>query len=235
MSVKVSVAREGWPFIVVPAVLGAGLVLAGRRALALPFAAASLASLGFFRDPEREVPSVPGGVLSPADGRVLSVDAVEDRFVGPAVRVAIFLSPLDVHVNRAPVAGLVVGTVYSRGRFLAAYRSEAEDANERCSLHLQGDAARVTVVQIAGVVARRIVCRVRPGDKLTAGERFGMIRFGSRTDCVMPRGTDVRVRVGDRVTGGITALDVMALAERSRVVPVSGHLRSVPVSRSPLQ
>ena len=209
MSVKVSVAREGWPFIVVPAVLGAGLVLAGRRALALPFAAASLVSLGFFRDPEREVPSVPGGVLSPADGRVLSVDAVEDRFVGPAVRVAIFLSPLDVHVNRAPVAGLVAGTVYSRGRFLAAYRSEAEDANERCSLHLQGDAARVTVVQIAGVVARRIVCRVRPGDKLIAGERFGMIRFGSRTDCVMPRGTDVRVRVGDRVTGGITVLGLL--------------------------
>ena len=210
MSVKVSVAREGWPFIVIPGVLGAGLVLAGRRALALPFAAASLVSLGFFRDPEREVPSVPGGVLSPADGRVLSVDAVEDRFVGPAVRVAIFLSPLDVHVNRAPVAGLVVGTVYSRGRFLAAYRSEAEDANERCSLHLQGDAARVTVVQIAGVVARRIVCRVRPGDKLIAGERFGMIRFGSRTDCVMPRGSDVRVRVGDRVTGGVTVLGVLA-------------------------
>jgi len=209
MSVKVSVAREGWPFIVIPAVLGVGLVLAGRRALALPFAAASLASLGFFRDPEREVPSVPGGVLSPADGRVLSVDAVEDRFVGPAARVAIFLSPLDVHVNRAPVAGLVAGTVYSRGRFLAAYRSEAEDANERCSLHLQGDAARVTVVQIAGVVARRIVCRVRPGDKLIAGERFGMIRFGSRTDCVMPRGTDVRVRVGDRVTGGITVLGLL--------------------------
>src|SRR5207247_9346736 len=113
MSVKVSVAREGLPFIVVPAVLGAGLVLAGRRALALPFAAASLVSLGFFRDPEREVPSVPGGVLSPADGRVLSVDEIEDRFVGPAVRVAIFLSPLDVHVNRAPIAGLVVGTVYS--------------------------------------------------------------------------------------------------------------------------
>jgi phosphatidylserine decarboxylase len=210
MSMKVSVAREGLPFIVVPAVLGAGLLLAGRRALALPFAAASLVSLGFFRDPEREVPSVPGGVLSPADGRVLSVDAVEDRFVGPAVRVAIFLSPLDVHVNRAPVAGLVVGTVYSRGRFLAAYRSEAEDANERCSLHLQGDAARVTVVQIAGVIARRIVCRVRPGDKLAAGERFGMIRFGSRTDCVMPRGTDVRVRVGDRVTGGITVLGLLA-------------------------
>ena len=163
---KVSVAREGWPFVTVPAVLAVGLLLGGRRALALPFAAASLASLGFFRDPDREVPSVPGGVLSPADGRVLSVETIEDRFVGPAIRVGIFLSPLDVHVNRSPIAGLVVGTVYSRGRFLAAYRSEAEGANERCSLHLQGETARVTVVQIAGVLARRIVCRVGPGDKL---------------------------------------------------------------------
>src|SRR5204862_400353 len=129
------------------------------------------ASLGFFRDPDRDVPSVPGGVLSPADGRVLSVDELDDPFVGPAVRVAIFLSPLDVHVNRSPIAGLVVGTVYSRGRFIAAYRAAAEGANERCSLHLQGETARVTVVQIAGVLARRIVCRVGPGDKLAAGER----------------------------------------------------------------
>jgi phosphatidylserine decarboxylase len=210
MRVRLSVAREGRPFIAIPAVLAASLVLAGRRALALPFAAASLAALGFFRDPEREVPSVVGGVLSPADGRVLAVDEIEDRFVGPAVRVAIFLSPLDVHVNRAPIAGLVVGTVYSRGRFLAAYRSAAEGVNERCALHLQGEAARVTVVQIAGVLARRIVCRVGPGDKLAAGERFGMICFGSRTDCVMPRGTDVRVRVGDRVTAGVTVLGVLA-------------------------
>ena len=210
MRVRLSVAPEGRPFITIPAVLAAGLVLAGRRALALPFAEASLAALGFFRDPEREVPSVVGGVLSPADGRVLAVDEIEDRFVGPAVRVAIFLSPLDVHVNRAPIAGLVVGTVYSRGRFLAAYRSAAEGANERCALHLQGETARVTVVQIAGVLARRIVCRVGPGDKLAAGERFGMICFGSRTDCVMPRGSDVRVRVGDHVTGGVTVLGVLA-------------------------
>src|SRR5204863_150994 len=146
--------------IVAPGIVAAGLALMGRRALAAPFAAAALASLGFFRDPERDVPSVPGGVLSPADGRVLSVEETEDRFVGPAVRVAIFLSPLDVHVNRSPIAALVAGTSYSRGRFLAAYRPEAEDANERCALHLQGDSARVTVVQIAGVVARRIVCRV---------------------------------------------------------------------------
>jgi len=207
---KLPVAREGWPFIVVPAAIAAGLALTGRRALAMPFAAASLASLGFFRDPEREVTAVPGGVLAPADGRVIAVDELDDPFTGPAIRVAIFLSPLDVHVNRAPIAGLVVGVSYVPGRFVAAYRPDAGDVNERCVLHLQGESVRVTVIQIAGVVARRIVCRVAPGDKLAAGERFGMIRFGSRTDCCLPRGAEVRVRVGDRVTGGVTVLGVLA-------------------------
>jgi len=207
---RLPVAPEGWPFIVVPAAIAAGLALAGRRALAVPFAGAALASLGFFRDPERAVPVVTGGVLAPADGRVIDIDELNDPFVGPAVRVAIFLSPLDVHVNRAPIAGLVVGAAYSRGRFVAAYRPDAGDVNEHCVLHLQGENARVTVVQIAGVVARRIVCRVAPGDKLAAGERFGMIRFGSRTDCCMPRGTEVRVRVGDQVTGGVTVLGLLS-------------------------
>jgi phosphatidylserine decarboxylase len=141
---------------------------------------------------------------------VIDIDELNDPFVGPAVRVAIFLSPLDVHVNRAPIAGLVVGAAYSRGRFVAAYRQDAGDVNERCVLHLQGENARVTVVQIAGVVARRIVCRVAPGDKLAAGERFGMIRFGSRTDCCMPRGAEVRVRVGDQVMGGVTVLGLLS-------------------------
>ena len=123
---------------------------------------------------------------------------------------SIFLSPLDVHINRAPISGLVVGTTYSSGRFIAAYKADAGEMNERCSIHLQGESARVTVTQIAGAVARRIVCRVAAGDKLEAGERFGMIRFGSRTDCFMPRGTDLHVRVGDRVTGGVSVLGVFA-------------------------
>lgn len=206
---RVPIAPEGWPFVAIPAGIAALLTLAGRRGLAAPFAAASLASLGFFRDPEREVPSIPGGVLAPADGRVMQIDEVSDPFVGPAVRVAIFLSPLDVHVNRAPIGGLVAGVVYSRGRFVPAYKPEAGVSNERCMVHLQGDSARVTVTQIAGVAARRIVCRVGPGDKLDVGERFGMIRFGSRTDCCMPRGTDIRVRVGDRVRGGVTLLGLL--------------------------
>jgi phosphatidylserine decarboxylase len=209
MDRKLPIADEGWPFIVGPAVIAAGLTLLGRRRLALPFWAASLASLGFFRDPERDVPVVANGVLAPADGRVLGVEDVVEPFVGPATRVAIFLSPLDVHVNRAPIAGLVAATLYTPGRFLAAYDPEAGVANERCTIRLQGDAARVTVVQIAGVVARRIVCRVGAGDKLAAGERFGMIRFGSRTDCYMPRGTDVRVKAGDRVTGGVTVIGLL--------------------------
>jgi phosphatidylserine decarboxylase len=208
MMSKLPVAREGWPFIAIPAAIAAGLALVGRRGLALPFAAASLASLGFFRDPQRETPAIPGAVLSPADGKVISVDELDDPFVGPSKRVAIFLSPLDVHVNRAPIAGVVADTVYTPGRYVAAYEPAAE-ANERCAVRLQGEHTRVTVVQIAGVVARRIVCRVGPGDKLDAGERFGMIRFGSRTDCYMPRGTEVTVRVNEHVTGGQTVIGVL--------------------------
>jgi phosphatidylserine decarboxylase len=209
MAERIPIAREGWPFVVGSAAAAAALLLTGRRRLALPFAAASLASLGFFRDPEREVPVLTHAVLSPADGRVTDVADALDPFVGPSIRVSIFLSPLDVHVNRAPIGGLVVGTTYSTGKFIAAYKADASEMNERCSVHIQGEHARVTVTQIAGVVARRIVCRVGAGDKLEAGQRYGMIRFGSRTDCCMPRGTEVRVRVGDRVTGGVSILGVL--------------------------
>ena len=209
MDRKLPVAREGWPFIAVPAGVAALLALLGRRRLALPFAAAAIASLGFFRDPERAVPVAGGAVLSPADGRVTGVEEVDDPFVGSSVRVSIFLSPLDVHVNRAPISGLVVDTAYTRGRFVAAYDPEAGEVNERCAIHIQGDTARVTVVQVAGAVARRIVCRVAAGDKLDAGQRIGMIRFGSRTDCYMPRGTFVRVTPGDRVVGGVSVLGVL--------------------------
>lgn len=209
MASRIPVAREGWPFILGPAVAALGLTLLGRRRLAAPFWAASAASLGFFRDPDRAIPAVTHGVLAPADGRVTSVEDAVDPFVGPSRRVSIFLSPLDVHINRAPIAGLVSDTVYTPGRFVAAYDPAAGEVNERCAVRIQGEQARVTVVQVAGVVARRIVCRVGPGDKLEAGQRFGMIRFGSRTDCYMPKGTDVRVKVGDRVIGGVTVLGLL--------------------------
>ena len=208
MMSRLPIAREGWPFVAIPGAIALGLALVGRRRLALPFAAAAVASAGFFRDPDRAISAVLNGVLAPADGRVMSVEDAVDPFVGPSVRVAIFLSPLDVHVNRAPIAGVVADTAYTPGRFVAAWDPAAE-ANERCAVRLQGEHARVTVVQIAGVVARRIVCRVGSGDKLAAGQRFGMIRFGSRTDCYMPRTTEVTVRIGESVRGGQTVIGVL--------------------------
>lgn len=181
----------------------------GWWAAAAVFAVAALGCLGFFRDPERTPPVLPGAVLAPADGRVMAVTEVMDAWVGPAVRVSIFLSPLDVHVNRAPIGGLVKNVEYAPGRFMAAYRPEASEENERCTVSVEGEAAHVAVKQIAGVVARRIVCRARPGDSLRAGERYGLIRFGSRTDLVVPRGTDIRARVGDRVRGGESVMGVL--------------------------
>ena len=206
---RVPVAAEGWPFILPPAAAACIMAAMGWVGAAAGFVVLALAFLAFFRDPERTVPELPGGVLAPADGRVMVITEALDPWLGPAVRVSIFLSPLDVHVNRAPVGGLVKNVEYVAGRFLAAYRPEASEQNERCAVSLDGDRARVTVTQISGVLARRIVCRVRPGDTLRAGERYGLIRFGSRTDLVLPRGTDLRVRVGDRVRGGESVMGVL--------------------------
>lgn len=204
------IAAEGWGFILVPLALAVLLAWAGwiKAALLLGVVAAFMAF--FFRDPDRTPPAIPGAILAPADGRVVDVRVgVDDPFVGPAQAVSIFLSPLDVHVNRSPLAGLVVGVEHRPGAKLAAYRPEASDRNERTTIAIQGEAVRVVVRQIAGVLARRIVCRVRPGDKLASGERFGMIKFGSRTDLIMPASVRLSVKPGDRVRGGSTVVGVL--------------------------
>jgi phosphatidylserine decarboxylase len=207
--VRIPVAAEGWPFIFPPAAVACILGWTGWWPAAVALGAVTLCFLAFFRDPDRVAPVFPGAVVAPADGRVMRVVEIDDPWVGRAVRVSIFLSPLDVHVNRSPVAGLVEGVEHAAGRFLAAYRDEASELNERCTLTLRGEAARVGVKQIAGVLARRIVCRAKQGDRLLAGERYGLIRFGSRTDLVVPQGTELRVRVGDRVRGGETIMGVL--------------------------
>lgn len=207
---RIPVAPEGWPLILIPAGVAGGLWMVGWSVPAAILMAIALGCLFFFRDPERIAPSLPGAIVAPADGRVMAVQEMVDPFVGEGVRISIFLSPLDVHVNRSPIGGLVTEVEYRPGRFLAAYRASASDANERCTLHLQGEAARVAVTQIAGVLARRIVCRVRPGDKLERGERFGLICFGSRTDLVVPRDAEVRIRPGERVRGGESVIGVIA-------------------------
>jgi phosphatidylserine decarboxylase len=204
------IAPEGREFILVPLALAILLAWMGWTKTALLFGVASGFMAFFFRDPARTAPAVPGAILAPADGRVTHVrSAMEDPFVGPAQAVSIFLSPLDVHVNRSPLAGLVVGVEYRRGAKVAAYRAEASERNERTTIAIQGEAARVVVRQIAGVLARRIVCWIRPGDKLAAGERFGLIKFGSRTDLIVPVSVRLRVKAGDRVRGGETVMGVV--------------------------
>lgn len=208
---RLPIAADGWPFILVPLAPAALLAGAGWTKTALPLVALSAFMAYFFRDPERTAPGVPGAVLAPADGRVVELrDRLEDPFVGAARQVSIFLSPFDVHVNRSPIAGLVVEVEHRPGAFLPAYRSEASVRNERTTIAIQGETARVVVRQVAGLLARRIVCRVRAGDKLGAGERFGMIKFGSRADVVMSAGVRLSVREGDRVRAGESVLGVGA-------------------------
>ena len=195
-------------FILVPS--GAALLLAwlGWPKVALMAGLLALFMAYFFRDPERVSPHRPGAVLAPADGKVVEIREVTDHFVGAGKRVSIFLSPLNVHINRAPITGLVVGVEYQAGRFLPAYRAESSAVNERATVRLQGQDVRVSVIQIAGVLARRIVCRLRGGEKLQAGERFGMIRFGSRVDLVLPRSVRMEARAGDRVRAGESIIGV---------------------------
>ncbi|MEX0716030.1 MAG: phosphatidylserine decarboxylase family protein [Planctomycetaceae bacterium] len=179
---------------------------------------AILATLGglvtwFFRDPEREIPTEAGVVVSPADGLVVAIDELDDdEFIGgPAVRIGIFLSIFNVHINRAPIAGRVIGIRYEPGKFLNALRPESARENERLILRYEGTGVpyrRMVLAQITGAIARRIVCWVKPGDELAAGERFGMIKLGSRTELTLPRepGLEIAVKIGDAVHAGGSAL-----------------------------
>jgi phosphatidylserine decarboxylase len=163
----------------------------------------------FFRDPERPIPGEPGVIVSPADGKVVIVDQVqEDRFLqGPARRVAIFMNVFDVHVNRAPLTGTVTARVHRPGAFQAAFRPAAGWQNEQLAMVLEDNRGRrALVVQIAGLLARRIISYVQPGEQLAQGERFGLICFGSRVDLYLPPDLDLKVKVGDRVKAGSSVI-----------------------------
>ena len=210
------VAREGLPF------LGGGVALTLLFWLGAYFAPflvypsgfcgfASLFVLFFFRDPDRRTPDNSGVVVAAADGRIVRIeDAGHDDYLGAgAVRVSIFLSVFDVHVNRVPISGVVDFVEWRRGRFLLAFKAEASTENEQSIIGIRSGTTRIVVKQIAGVVARRIACRLRSEDAVTAGERFGLIRFGSRVDLILPSGIDLRVAVGDRVRAGETIIGVI--------------------------
>jgi phosphatidylserine decarboxylase len=203
------IAKEGYPLILTAGTLTIVAFLVGWRGAGIVLGLATLAITAFFRDPERNIPTGEGLIVSPADGRVVSIAGVKsDASSGDtATRVSIFLSPLDVHINRMPVAGKIEEVRYRAGKFVAAYKEEASERNEQNALKIvDNDGRSLGVVQVAGVVARRIVCRVKPGDRLARGDRFGLIMFGSRTDIYLPKGCRVQVVEGQKVKGGETIL-----------------------------
>ena len=203
------IAREGYPLIFTTGIVTLLAFLAGWIPLGIILGFFSLAIAGFFRDPERQSPSDEGLAVAPADGRVVSIASVTDGspFAGCVTRVSIFLSPLDVHINRIPVEGKIEKVTYQHGKFFAAYKEESSRRNEQNALSILDAGGRnIGVVQIAGWLARRIICRAKPGDQLARGERFGLIMFGSRTDTYLPEGFRVEVVEGQRVKGAETIL-----------------------------
>jgi phosphatidylserine decarboxylase len=206
------IAREGVPFLAAAAVPAAAAWALGWTVAGALFGAAAFFTGWFFRNPSRRIPDGPNLIVSPGDGRVLAVmEEEEPRFLkARAVRVSIFLSPLNVHINRTPCEGLVKAISYSPGKFLVASRTEATLQNEQTAILIETDAGcRILCVQVAGYVARRIVCWLSEGERVERGERYGLIRFGSRMDLYVPAGTQVRVKAGDRVTGGETIIGVL--------------------------
>ena len=197
--------KEGYWYSL-PWLLVAGGAFALRMYLfGAAFLVVALLVLNFFRDPNREIPQDPGLIVSPADGKVVQiVDEIEDG--RPVRRLSIFMSPLDVHVNRSPIAGVIEGVSYRKGAFGVASKDEASVENEQNVFTLDGEQGKVIVKQIAGAVARRIVFWKRVGDRLARGERVGLIKFGSRVDVILEPGTELRVRVGDRVHAGSSIL-----------------------------
>ena len=207
----VRIDRAGLPFV------GGGIALAFAAgaalgwAGALPFAILAAFLLFFFRDPERRAPPSNDAIVAPADGRVLVAGpaAADAAPAGVWTQVSIFLSPLDVHVNRIPASGRVTRVAYTRGRFLPAYHPRAAAANERSEIWIDHDGQTIVARQVVGVLARRVVCRVQSGALVQAGDRYGIMKFGSRMDVFLPAAAELRVKVGDWVRGGETIIAVL--------------------------
>ena len=201
--------RDGIPYVIVPGIFALGfmglmpwVIWFGFGAIPMLLLAAFMAY--FFRNPRRSIPLEPGIVLAPADGKVTIARPATAE--SPEALVSIFLSPLDVHINRAPIAGEIVNISYKKGQFLMATKEESRLHNEQNCLTIVGSDITVKCVQIAGILARRIVCWKQRGERVKCGEQFGMIKFSSRTDLLMPSNVEVLVSVGQHVTGGETII-----------------------------
>ena len=212
----------GWPFVLGGLVVAIIALWLFKPVVGITLLVLTTFFLFFFRDPERKVVAPDSAVVSPADGRVMVAGtSVTQAF--PADRwqqISIFLSPMDVHVNRMPVSGRVTAVKYHPGRFLPAYRTEAGELNEFTEVTLDHSGQSVVVRQIVGVLARRIVCRVKEGEIVKAGDRFGVMKFGSRMDVFLPRDATLQTKVGDKVVGGVT---VMAMLPEARHKALEGQ------------
>ncbi len=210
------IAREGLYLILIAVVVTVGLILTASRydskvlfSLSAVFALLTMFTIFFFRDPARTPVQQERVLVAPADGKVIRIDRVENHaFVGgPAIKVSIFLSVFDVHVNRVPAAGKIDFVKYNPGKFFVAYADKASDLNEQTEIGMTANTGHKLVFkQIAGIIARRIVCDLTQGAQVAAGERFGMIRFGSRAELIVPAGSNIEVKVGDHVAGGTSVI-----------------------------
>ena len=202
------IAREGWPFLAIALVVAIALSFTSLWLLAAMAWLAFVFILQFFRDPARTVPTQAGAILSPADGKVVVVGEARDPYLDrDALKISVFMNVFNVHSNRSPVDGDIVNAWYHPGSFVNAALDKASLENERNALHLRTAAGvDVTCVQIAGLIARRILCYVKPGERLARGQRYGFIRFGSRVDVYLPLDATPRAAVGDKVYATETIL-----------------------------
>ena len=200
------IVKESVPYIVVPALLAILSLALGPWYLSSFFLVIALFMVFFFRDPDRVTPGEPDVVVAPADGKVTRIKAIAPEEKDSPTLISIFLSPLDVHINRAPIAGKITGLTYIPGKFLMATNEKASLVNEQNVLTIEGEKITVVCKQIAGILARRVVCWKGKGDDLALGERFGMIKFSSRTDVVLPANVKIVITEGMRVRGGATVI-----------------------------
>jgi phosphatidylserine decarboxylase len=202
------IAREGWLHIVIAFAAALGATILVGWLWAIPFWLIAFFVLQFFRDPPREVPMTQNAILAPADGRIVAVEKTHDPYLDrEAVKISVFMNVFNVHSNRSPVDGEVRDKWYFPGKFINADLPKASLENERNALWIKADnGADVTCVQVAGLIAKRILCHVSPGDHLARGQRFGFIRFGSRVDVYLPLNTKINVNIGDKVLATLTIL-----------------------------
>jgi len=205
---RIPIAREGYPFILIALFCIIVVWLAGLEWLEFLFVPLGIFVVAFFRDPERNIPGDAGSITSPADGKVIKVELIKDeKFLkADALRICIFMNVFNVHVNRAVASGKVVDVIYNPGKFFNASLDKASMHNEQNAVIMEEGGRRFAFNQIAGLIARRIVCYAKPGMRYEKGQRFGLIRFGSRVDVYLPAGCSPSVKVGEKVRAGSSIL-----------------------------